>query len=302
MRARRAIEVLPWLALTACLPTPSHRCSSSDECGDGLCLQGACAFGDNTCPSELRYGAGAGPRAGTCVEVAVDAGPIDAVVDAASTTDEDGDGVADRLDNCPHVANAGQADTTEQNGADGVGDACDPEPTARNRLLVFDGFTASSADWTTSGASTGQGVLRLSAGGFLTSAVPLPRHVQWQIGARVTAPNPGELAVGAGLQLGQPNVAAICTQTSTPTAQMRLHTGDNQGVTGGSVGLPAGVRFTLAVTTAIDAWSCRLDLFGSGRQLRHAPLVPLPATGTVGVQSASPLELEWVVAIAMATP
>lgn len=41
---------------------------------------------------------------------------------AASSTDTDGDGVADELDNCPNTANADQADKD----SNGVGDACEP--------------------------------------------------------------------------------------------------------------------------------------------------------------------------------
>jgi len=65
--------------------------------------------------------------------------------------DEDGDLLGDVCDNCPHVANADQANVLEsQNGAtpDGVGDACDPFPTAGgNEILVFDGFAAASGHW-----------------------------------------------------------------------------------------------------------------------------------------------------------
>lgn len=39
-------------------------------------------------------------------------------------TDQDGDGIADGQDNCPAIANAGQADAD----GDGVGDACDVCP------------------------------------------------------------------------------------------------------------------------------------------------------------------------------
>ncbi len=54
-----------------------------------------------------------------------DAAPTDAAqADVLDTTDDDGDGVWNALDNCPADANPGQADRD----ADGAGDACDVEP------------------------------------------------------------------------------------------------------------------------------------------------------------------------------
>lgn len=53
--------------------------------------------------------------------------------DAPTGHDEDGDGIPDRLDPCPHVA----GDLTDTDG-DGVGDACDPEPgVPAEHFLVF---------------------------------------------------------------------------------------------------------------------------------------------------------------------
>ena len=47
--------------------------------------------------------------------------PLAFRVDGTSTTDGDGDGVPDSIDNCPTVSNSNQADAD----GDGVGDACD---------------------------------------------------------------------------------------------------------------------------------------------------------------------------------
>jgi hypothetical protein len=80
--------------------------------------------------------------------------------DTPSTNDEDGDGVVDECDNCPSVGNANQADVGEVNAggtADGVGDACDPRPTAGgDSIFVFDGlnFASLPATWTNVGAGS----------------------------------------------------------------------------------------------------------------------------------------------------
>jgi hypothetical protein len=66
----------------------------------------------------------------------------------------------DECDNCPSIANANQADIREVNAsavADGVGDACDPRPTAGgDSIFLFDGlnFTSLPADWTNIGAGS----------------------------------------------------------------------------------------------------------------------------------------------------
>jgi hypothetical protein len=57
----------------------------------------------------------------------------DARPDAPAGHDEDGDGIPDALDNCPHIANADQADSD----GDGVGDVCDPEPAIPRQHIAF---------------------------------------------------------------------------------------------------------------------------------------------------------------------
>lgn len=65
--------------------------------------------------------------------------------------DEDGDGVPDACDDCPHVANPGQ----EDGDGDGVGDVCDPQPgLPREHIAVFETFAADNGDWDFGGATT----------------------------------------------------------------------------------------------------------------------------------------------------
>ncbi len=81
-------------------------------------------------------------------------------LDAEPGGDEDGDGVANEVDNCPDASNPGQADedgddrgdacdacphvstaTEADTDLDGVGDPCDPDPQMNDsRWYVFEGF------------------------------------------------------------------------------------------------------------------------------------------------------------------
>lgn len=69
---------------------------------------------------------------------ATDAGPStgelpDARVCTSFQHDEDGDGIDDSCDVCPHLADPVQDD----GDVDGVGDACDPEPTLPRQAIMF---------------------------------------------------------------------------------------------------------------------------------------------------------------------
>jgi hypothetical protein len=63
----------------------------------------------------------------------------------ATGHDEDGDGVDDACDGCPHIADPTQPDRD----GDGVDDACDPHPdTPGDKIAFFDPFTAPRSAWT----------------------------------------------------------------------------------------------------------------------------------------------------------
>lgn len=77
---------------------------------------------------------------------ASDAAVDDAGIDSATCElihDEDGDGLDDACDPCPHLAGT-QADAD----GDGVGDACDPQPAvATQRIRFFDPFVSARSEW-----------------------------------------------------------------------------------------------------------------------------------------------------------
>jgi len=72
--------------------------------------------------------------------------PFDALL--ACTTvpghDEDHDGIADDIDDCPEIANADQLGTMD---GDDIGGACDPHPTSDDERVLFVSFAASDACW-----------------------------------------------------------------------------------------------------------------------------------------------------------
>lgn len=110
--------------------------------------------------------------------------------------DEDGDGIADCEDNCPHVAGA-QSDLD----GDGVGDLCDPDQTTQQHIALFvpfaggDPFTR-SGDWI-----AGADDLTTSNSGILELDRSL-RDVDIWIGLRVEEPIATERQIAIALGVG----------------------------------------------------------------------------------------------------
>jgi hypothetical protein len=113
--------------------------------------------------------------------------------------DEDGDGVPDVCDDCPHVADPAQLDSD----GDGVGDACDPDPTTHEKVVFFDPFTGPRPEWTYDGLQEFSGD-SMHVDGTVTSAqeqfstTPGRDFVQFHGTLTVTA-NPSQISLVAAV-------------------------------------------------------------------------------------------------------
>jgi hypothetical protein len=115
--------------------------------------------------------------------------------------DEDGDGIDDACDGCPHLFDPAQVD----GDGDGVDDACDPNPLlAIDRIAFFDPFTEQRPEWTFSGPMPtydGEHLVFDTTSGVTTDAFVsvVPAKDLFMIAGRVAAPGSGakQLALAA---------------------------------------------------------------------------------------------------------
>lgn len=310
---------LAGLALTlgvagGCLPAPEHRCAGDQDCTGGVCVAppSACAFADPACKSGLRFGAGAGALASTCVagDAEVDAG-IDAAVDArpldaAPGPDEDGDGIGDDVDNCPDVANPGQQDDGEMiDPGDGVGDACDPEPTRLGNVRVlFDGFHRQlDATWNTLGMVVTSGdALRLAMSDQVVSAGSYPRSVQMVIRGRglgLGGVTPLAFSISAANNLFGNGVTAAQTAGANP--RLRILLGANVVIDVASMPILGTTAFTLTLTTSRQQLTAALQIGTAAPITVRRISMQTLNDGTLAITNAGPpIAVDHVAVVALA--
>ena len=177
--------------------------------------------------------------------------------------DEDGDGIDDACDVCPHRADPQQLDTD----GDGVGDACDPSNTTSERIVFFDPFTAPLPAWTVTGSaaqtSDGESVfIDATPGGSKTWSLALvPARDTYELGGAILAGYAGARQVTLGARRG--NGTFYCELYSESTFFFALtHTTNSTDYTGADFVFLNGAfenrAFTLATSYAPpSAAGCR---------------------------------------------
>ncbi|HEU0032286.1 MAG TPA: hypothetical protein VFQ53_16760 [Kofleriaceae bacterium] len=191
--------------------------------------------------------------------------------------DEDGDGIPDVDDLCPHVNGAAQADGDK----DGIGDECDPFPidgSDEHHFFAFQdglfdptvlddtlGDFASKPDALVMGAVDGGEQWLLSVDPILATAYDL------EFGFQIVEPNPDAGYHEAGLVISHVTEdtggrGRICVAGYDPQATAYLDTVENNGTPDRRV--PEGTMFAtiarLHLTRTANLGTCRLQLDGAG--------------------------------------
>jgi hypothetical protein len=240
---------------------------------------------------------------GAIVDAASDA-RIDAAGCTAADPDEDNDGICDRVDDCPSVANPDQVDAGELAAGlapDGVGDLCDPRPMlGGDHVVLFAGFTdpADPGKFTGSLPAPSNGQVVLSAVSVATTASYAVEEVE----AGVTLlGSTGRAGFAVGVLTG----CAIAYDAVGCGAAMLapcLIASGHQAVMITTMTSPLP-RVGPAITRLTGRWAAgmwRCDAVGSGSSIASATVASDAPTGVIqlDVTSGVSLGLGWLIAYA----
>jgi hypothetical protein len=203
---------------------------------------------------------------GTEVPDAADASVDAAVcVAPAGDNDDDGDGVADTCDTCPHVPGA-QLDSD----GDGVGDECDPRATATESLARFEPFLA-PLDWMMNSADrfvVGNSELASTTIGNVgwVGYLDDPTNTEIAMRGRIDGIGSGTHQLSMQFALQQDDGAEYCEVYSAPASTFKITRGvpPDTFVTLAGMTIPPLVTgpFTMRYGHGPDGFRCSLTFGG----------------------------------------
>jgi hypothetical protein len=178
--------------------------------------------------------------------------------------DEDGDGVDDACDGCPHIADPAQIDSD----GDGVDDICDPNPAAaRERIAMFDPFTSARPEWQFQGVAptfvNDQLVVDGRPSGIEMRLAQIPANDVYAIGGHIGAGTTGQRQIALHVDGPSPALYYCEINGSQLSTAVFAQTFTQDGTTFTSPvsamaqGPVENGDFTLVNMHAPPAWSCQ---------------------------------------------
>jgi hypothetical protein len=240
-----------------------------------------------------------------CGRVGFDERTIDATTCPNATGhDEDGDGVDDACDGCPHIADPAQPDRD----GDGVDDACDPHPdTPGDKLAFFDPFTVPRAEWTFPLAQpTYSGddlVVDVVATGYFDAHLPLfGSNAVYTMGAAIIATGGSNAQILIGMAQDGNN-SYYCELLDAPASPPAFGYTDDVGgmynrlATGAMPALAASSDVVLTLTNAPPNAACTTTWPAQPDMLSGAiPAGMTPSYALVGIDGLR-IAIHWFVVI-----
>jgi hypothetical protein len=202
--------------------------------------------------------------------------------------DEDGDGIDDACDVCPHIFDPDQADRD----GDRVGDVCDPHVDQPiDHIALFDPFTSMLPIWTLGGTYTytGDAISVQASGGYWAGvpALPPPTNDAFAIGGRVTQLGPSnQHQVAIEIAPSPPSPAVYYCElyefTGSDGVNLNFSYDGMSGSNDGHVPLPAlsGADVTMEFQQEQGVLGCN----GSVAGMSGSVTGPVP-TGIVGARA-----------------